>query len=86
MISIGSTSGSQKEGGRGKGAQSLCQWQEVPAHPGLVTAVLQSSNNPVVLMLKPGSVAVQEIKVIGFFMILYKTVYMYGKNKVIFYL
>lgn len=64
MISIGSASGSQKEGGRGKGAQSLCQWQEVPAHPGLVTAVLQSSNNPVVLMLKPGSVAVQEIKVI----------------------
>lgn len=65
LITLGSGSGvsSQKEGGRNKGAQSLCQWQEVPGHPGLITAVLQASNNPVVLMLKPGSIAMQEIKV-----------------------
>lgn len=65
MITLSSSS-SQKEGGRsGKqgGAQSLCQWAEVPGHPGLVTAVMQVSNNPVVLMLTPNSIAVQEIKV-----------------------
>lgn len=59
---------SQKEGGgRGSGkqagAQSLCQWAEVPGHPGLVTAVMQASNNPVVLMLTPTNIFVQEIKV-----------------------
>ncbi|CAB3259165.1 unnamed protein product [Arctia plantaginis] len=64
-----STSSSQKEGGgRGSGkqagAQSLCQWAEVPGHPGLVTAVMQASNNPVVLMLTPTNIFVQEIKVV----------------------
>ncbi|XP_061716898.1 protein purity of essence isoform X2 [Cydia pomonella] len=57
-----------KEGGRGGGkqggVQALCQWAEVPGHPGLVTAVLQASNNPVVLMLTPYNIFVQEIKVI----------------------
>lgn len=67
MITLSSSS--QKEGrGSGKqgGAQSLCQWGEVPGHPGLVTAVLQASNNPVVLMLTPNNIYVQEIKVSSF--------------------
>ncbi|KAI8429562.1 hypothetical protein MSG28_000184 [Choristoneura fumiferana] len=57
-----------KEGGRGGGkqggVQALCQWAEVPGHPGVVTAVLQASNNPVVLMLTPNNIYVQEIKVV----------------------
>ena len=43
--------------------QPLCQWSEVQGHPGLVTAFLQSSNNPVVIMVLPDSLQVQEIKV-----------------------
>lgn len=66
MITL-SASATQKEGGgRGGnkgGVQSLCQWAEVPGHPGLVTAVMQASNNPVVLMLTPNNIFVQEIKV-----------------------
>lgn len=64
MITL-SSAAVQKEGGRGKqgGVQSLCQWAEVPGHPGLVTAVMQTSNNPVVLMLTPNNIFVQEIKV-----------------------
>lgn len=65
MITL-SASATQKEGGGrgGKqgGVQSLCQWAEVPGHPGLVTAVMQASNNPVVLMLTPNNIFVQEIK------------------------
>lgn len=71
MITL-STTLTQKEGGRGggkQGVQSLCQWAEVPGHPGLVTAVMQASNNPVVLMLTPTNIFVQEIKVCG--MVLY---------------
>ncbi|XP_047533883.1 protein purity of essence isoform X2 [Vanessa atalanta] len=65
MITLSSSS-AQKEGGRGKqgGVQSLCQWAEVPGHPGLVSAVMQASNNPVVLMLTPSNIYVQEIKVV----------------------
>ncbi|KAF9412274.1 hypothetical protein HW555_009165 [Spodoptera exigua] len=66
MITL-STTLTQKEGGRGggkQGVQSLCQWAEVPGHPGLVTAVMQASNNPVVLMLTPTNIFVQEIKVV----------------------
>lgn len=42
--------------------QPLCQWSEVPHHPGLILAQLQTSNNPVILMVKPDAVLVQEIK------------------------
>ncbi|KAJ8734252.1 hypothetical protein PYW07_014803 [Mythimna separata] len=67
MITL-TASSAQKEGGRGGGkqggVQSLCQWAEVPGHPGLVTAVMQASNNPVVLMLTPTNIFVQEIKVV----------------------
>ncbi|XP_071445233.1 E3 ubiquitin-protein ligase UBR4 isoform X2 [Hetaerina americana] len=44
--------------------QPLCQWSEVPNHPGLVCSVMQFSNNPVILMLKPDTVLVQEIKLV----------------------
>lgn len=44
--------------------QPLCQWSEVANHPGLVCSVLQTSNNPVILMVKPDVILVQEIKVV----------------------
>ncbi|XP_054271979.1 E3 ubiquitin-protein ligase UBR4-like isoform X4 [Macrosteles quadrilineatus] len=44
--------------------QPLCQWSEVPNHPGLVCSVMQTSNNPVILMVKPDTVLIQEIKVV----------------------
>ncbi|XP_028033464.1 protein purity of essence isoform X1 [Bombyx mandarina] len=56
--------GSGRGGGKQGGVQSLCQWAEVPGHPGLITAVMQASNNPVVLMLTPTNIFVQEIKVV----------------------
>lgn len=43
--------------------QPLCQWSEVPNHPGLVCSVLQTTNNPVILMIKPDMIMIQEIKV-----------------------
>nr|XP_049698343.1 protein purity of essence isoform X3 [Helicoverpa armigera] len=68
MITLSTTSTQKEGGGRGGGkqggVQSLCQWAEVPGHPGLVTAVMQASNNPVVLMLTPTNIFVQEIKVV----------------------
>lgn len=70
MITLSATSTQKEGGGRGGGkqggVQSLCQWAEVPGHPGLVTAVMQASNNPVVLMLTPTNIYVQEIKVFKF--------------------
>lgn len=44
--------------------QPLCQWSEVPNHPGLICSVLHTSNNPVILMIKPDTIMIQEIKVI----------------------
>ena len=43
--------------------QPLCQWNDVGGHPGLITAFLQQSNNPVIVMVKPEGLTVQEIKV-----------------------
>ena len=43
--------------------QPLVEWGEIANHPGLITAFQQISNNPVVIMVNPQSVAVQEIKV-----------------------
>ncbi|KAK7862494.1 hypothetical protein R5R35_005919 [Gryllus longicercus] len=65
QINVGKTS----VGGNGNKAnnaqpQPLCQWSEVPNHPGLICSVMQSSNNPVILMLKPDTFLVQEIKVV----------------------
>ncbi|XP_063828894.1 E3 ubiquitin-protein ligase UBR4 [Ostrinia nubilalis] len=67
MITLSALATQKEGGGRGGkqgGVQSLCQWAEVPGHPGLVTAVMQASNNPVVLMLTPNNIYVQEIKVV----------------------
>ncbi|XP_018357497.1 PREDICTED: E3 ubiquitin-protein ligase UBR4 isoform X2 [Trachymyrmex cornetzi] len=43
--------------------QPLCQWSEVANHPGLVCSILQTSNNPVILMIKPDTIMIQEIKI-----------------------
>ncbi|CAH1787172.1 unnamed protein product, partial [Owenia fusiformis] len=51
------------KGRDGKGAPPLVQWTEVPNHPGLVCSMTQSNSNPVVFMLKPDGISVQEIKV-----------------------
>ena len=51
-------------GKSGSSPQPLSQWTEVPNHPGLVYSMTQSSNNPVILMVKPDSIMVQEIKVL----------------------
>lgn len=63
MINIGkpATSGNKTNNAQ---PQPLCQWSEVPNHPGLVLSVMQSSNNPVVLMIKLDTILVQEIKVV----------------------
>uniref|UniRef100_A0A182JT95 UBR-type domain-containing protein n=1 Tax=Anopheles christyi TaxID=43041 RepID=A0A182JT95_9DIPT len=42
--------------------QPLCQWTEIPGHPGLVCAMMQSLNNPVIFMIKPDGYMAQEIK------------------------
>lgn len=42
--------------------QPLCQWTEIPGHPGLICAMMQTSNNPVIFMLRPDGVVMQEIK------------------------
>lgn len=44
--------------------QPLCQWSEVPNHPGLICSILETSNNPVILMIKPDIIMIQEIKAI----------------------
>ncbi|KAF4528052.1 hypothetical protein B566_EDAN016728, partial [Ephemera danica] len=59
-----SSNGSSKSSSQSQQAQPLCEWSEVPNHPGLVCSVLQASNNPVILMIKPDTVLVQEIKVV----------------------
>lgn len=44
------------------GQQTLVQWVEVFDHPGLVCCSIQSTNNPIVLFIKPDKIHVQEIK------------------------
>ena len=39
------------------------QWTEVSNHPGLVFALLQSTSNPVVLLMKQDEIQVHELKV-----------------------
>lgn len=47
----------------GSGSQPLVQWTEVHNHPGLLCCITQTSNTPVVMMVKPDVILVQEIKV-----------------------
>ena len=44
-------------------SQPLCQWSEIQGHPGLITAFLQTSNNPVVILVRPNVIQIQEIKI-----------------------
>lgn len=43
-------------------SQALMQWTEVAGHPGLIFAMMNQSNNPVVFMLRPDGILMQEIK------------------------
>eukprot|EP00058_Branchiostoma_floridae_P006338 XP_002591826.1 hypothetical protein BRAFLDRAFT_125324 [Branchiostoma floridae] len=51
--------------GAGKGTSpSLCQWSEVLNHPGLICCLTQTAGTPVVIMVKPDSILIQEIKTV----------------------
>ncbi|XP_066149479.1 E3 ubiquitin-protein ligase UBR4 isoform X2 [Euwallacea fornicatus] len=58
------SSNSKSNNTRAPNPQPLCQWTEIPNHPGIICCTMQSSNQPVVLMLKPDTVLIQEIKVV----------------------
>ena len=58
------TSSTKSNGSRNATAQPLCQWTEIPNHPGLVCCAMQSSNNPVILMIKPDAILIQEVKTV----------------------
>ncbi|KAL4218587.1 perineurial glial growth [Mactra antiquata] len=60
-ISFKSTNGSGKGS---SGNQPLVQWSEVTGHTGLLYCMTQTTNNPVVLMIKPDALLIQEIKVV----------------------
>lgn len=59
-----STTPKTTNGSKAATPQPLCQWMEVPGHPGLICSVMQTSNNPVILMIKPDTILVQEIKIV----------------------
>ncbi|KAM8927577.1 E3 ubiquitin-protein ligase UBR4 isoform 2-T2 [Pelodytes ibericus] len=48
--------------GGSKTSPALCQWSEVMNHPGLVCCVQQTTGIPLVVMVKPDSFLIQEIK------------------------
>ncbi|KAK1898672.1 E3 ubiquitin-protein ligase UBR4 [Dissostichus eleginoides] len=49
-------------GGSSKISPALCQWSEVMNHPGLVCCVQQTTGIPLVIMIKPDTFLIQEIK------------------------
>ena len=53
--------------GGNKNSQSaaLCQWSEVPQHPGLVCCLTHTGGVPVVLMIKPHQILVSK-DILGF--------------------
>ncbi|XP_022919909.2 E3 ubiquitin-protein ligase UBR4 isoform X2 [Onthophagus taurus] len=55
---------SKSNGSKNPTPQPLCQWTEIPNHPGLICCAMQSTNTPVVLMMRPDSIAIHEIKVV----------------------
>ncbi|XP_027698526.1 E3 ubiquitin-protein ligase UBR4 isoform X3 [Vombatus ursinus] len=55
-ISVKSTNGGSKT------SPALCQWSEVMNHPGLVCCVQQTTGVPLVIMVKPDTFLIQEIK------------------------
>uniref|UniRef100_A0A8C5VSR1 E3 ubiquitin-protein ligase UBR4 n=1 Tax=Microcebus murinus TaxID=30608 RepID=A0A8C5VSR1_MICMU len=48
--------------GGSKTSPALCQWSEVMNHPGLVCCVQQTTGVPLVVMVKPDTFLIQEIK------------------------
>lgn len=52
----------KNNGGKSGNPPPLCQWNEVPMHPGLVCCLTQANSIPVVLMIEPDKIRVQEIK------------------------
>uniref|UniRef100_A0A672LG87 Ubiquitin protein ligase E3 component n-recognin 4 n=1 Tax=Sinocyclocheilus grahami TaxID=75366 RepID=A0A672LG87_SINGR len=48
--------------GGSKTSPALCQWSEVMNHPGLVCCVQQTTGIPLVIMVKPDTFLIQEIK------------------------
>uniref|UniRef100_A0A673KP75 E3 ubiquitin-protein ligase UBR4 n=1 Tax=Sinocyclocheilus rhinocerous TaxID=307959 RepID=A0A673KP75_9TELE len=48
--------------GSSKTSPALCQWSEVMNHPGLVCCVQQTTGIPLVIMVKPDTFLIQEIK------------------------
>ncbi|KAG2458904.1 UBR4 ligase, partial [Polypterus senegalus] len=48
--------------GGSKTSPALCQWSEVMNHPGLVCCVQQTTGVPLVMMVKPDTFLIQEIK------------------------
>ncbi|XP_033643062.1 E3 ubiquitin-protein ligase UBR4-like [Asterias rubens] len=49
-------------GGKSANPPALCQWSEVPNHPGLVCCLTQTTSIPVLLMVEPDRISIQEIK------------------------
>lgn len=43
-------------------SQPLYLWSEIRGHPGLICAMAQQSNNPVIFMIKPDTILIQEIR------------------------
>ncbi|GAB6024405.1 hypothetical protein CHUAL_009570 [Chamberlinius hualienensis] len=62
-------------GGNETNNQPLWEWSEVLSHPGLIFCLAQANNNPVVLMVKPNTVLIQEIKIVST-----KTKFLIGQN------
>jgi len=60
MITLKSSNGAKSS----TNGLALVQWTEVHNHPGLICCVTQVTNNPVVLLVKPDTIVVQEIKVV----------------------
>ncbi|KAJ7306602.1 hypothetical protein JRQ81_009992 [Phrynocephalus forsythii] len=54
--------GIKSSNGGGKTSPALCQWSEVMNHPGLVCCVQQTTGVPLVMMVKPDTFLIQEIK------------------------
>lgn len=53
---------SYSSNGGSKTSPALCQWSEVMNHPGLVCCVQQTTGVPLVMMVKPDTFLIQEIK------------------------
>lgn len=63
LLQTGPTStNSSKSSSTKVASQALMQWTEVAGHPGLIFAMQNQTNNPVVFMLKPDGILMQEIK------------------------